>query len=520
MAGEPILVVDDAPVDLKFMRLVLAHEGYAVRTAGSAEEAFEMLSVYRPDLILAHVRLPGMDGLEMARRIKQDPRTQSIKVLALTAVAGANGNNIAVGAGCDGSLSKPLDTTELAARVRELLDRPAAPPATLAQQDLFGPCISGPEFDHLRRSFLNEGTERIRQLLNTVGLGFDAAQARRFLHAWVGTGGLLGFNEISQLARAAEEMLREGNYHPAGIRTSLTALLDAFSEMRAASNVPIPLHVAVALRGKRTALVGFSQDRADFMCSSLGQVEARPRLFAATDNPGSSAIAECDLVVVHVRPETRDCEWLNPACALPPSATLVLAGDRCELLNLPSAVQSRDVEFLVDTWHPEEVLMRLHMALSRKGSTAAAPAAPAPVAVAAAVEALAPAAPVPVQPQIARSSVVLADDDNLILTIVGSTLRNYGMSCHAAPNGLDALKMIREVKPQIAVLDVNMPGLDGYEVLAAIRAENLPVMVVLLTARQREEDILRGFQLGADDYLVKPFNPLELVARLKRLMKR
>jgi len=67
---------------------------------------------------------------------------------------------------------------------------------------------------------------------------------------------------------------------------------------------------------------------------------------------------------------------------------------------------------------------------------------------------------------------------------------------------------------------VNMPGHDGYEVLSAVRAANLPVAVILLTARQREGDILRGFQLGADDYLVKPFNPLELMARMKRLLRR
>src|SRR3979409_2063370 len=112
MAGEPILLVEHAPVDLKFMRLVLAHEGYAVRTAGSAEEAFEMLSGFRPDLILADARLPGMDGLELARRIKRDPRTQSIKVMVLTALAGTAENNIALAAGCDGCLSKPLDTAE------------------------------------------------------------------------------------------------------------------------------------------------------------------------------------------------------------------------------------------------------------------------------------------------------------------------------------------------------------------------------------------------------------------------
>jgi DNA-binding response OmpR family regulator len=62
--------------------------------------------------------------------------------------------------------------------------------------------------------------------------------------------------------------------------------------------------------------------------------------------------------------------------------------------------------------------------------------------------------------------------------------------------------------------------MDGYEVLAALRAENLPVRVMLLTARQRESDIIRGFTLGADDYVVKPFSPMELVARLKRLIQK
>ena len=63
-----------------------------------------------------------------------------------------------------------------------------------------------------------------------------------------------------------------------------------------------------------------------------------------------------------------------------------------------------------------------------------------------------------------------------------------------------------------------MPGMDGFEVLAAIRQAALPVKVIMLTARQHERDVLRGFGLGADDYVVKPFNPLELAARLKRLL--
>jgi DNA-binding response OmpR family regulator len=114
--------------------------------------------------------------------------------------------------------------------------------------------------------------------------------------------------------------------------------------------------------------------------------------------------------------------------------------------------------------------------------------------------------------------VVVADDDSVVVSVVSTALRNFGMECRLAANGAEALQLIREEKPHAAVLDVNMPELDGYRVLAAVRAENLPVRVVLLTARQREDDVLRGFQMGADDYLIKPFSPLELIARLRRLL--
>ena len=75
MAGERILIVDDNAVNLKLTRILLVNEGYTVRTAGSAEEALEILETYPARLILADIQLPGMDGLEMTRRIKRDSRT-------------------------------------------------------------------------------------------------------------------------------------------------------------------------------------------------------------------------------------------------------------------------------------------------------------------------------------------------------------------------------------------------------------------------------------------------------------
>jgi len=115
-------------------------------------------------------------------------------------------------------------------------------------------------------------------------------------------------------------------------------------------------------------------------------------------------------------------------------------------------------------------------------------------------------------------TVLIVDDDPIVLTLLRTTLPSYGLLCEAVDIGRDALRLIREEQPHAVVLDINMPGLDGYGVLSAIRAEKLPTLVILLSARQQEEDVLRGFQLGADDYLVKPFNPPELVARIKRLL--
>ena len=85
MAGEPILIVDDTPVNLKLTRILLVNEGYKVMTAASAEEALELLRSYHPQLILADIQLPGIDGLELTRRIKKNEETRDITVVALTA---------------------------------------------------------------------------------------------------------------------------------------------------------------------------------------------------------------------------------------------------------------------------------------------------------------------------------------------------------------------------------------------------------------------------------------------------
>jgi two-component system cell cycle response regulator DivK len=117
MPGEPLLVVDDNPANLKLLRLTLQLEGFEVRTAEDAEEALRVLASFRPRLILMDLQLPGMDGLDLTRRLKADPATRDVIILAVTAYAMKGDDEKARAAGCDGYVTKPIDTQTLTALV-------------------------------------------------------------------------------------------------------------------------------------------------------------------------------------------------------------------------------------------------------------------------------------------------------------------------------------------------------------------------------------------------------------------
>ena len=120
-----ILVVEDNEANQMLVRAVLEMEGYRVELAGSADEALEQLRDSPPDLILMDVQLPGEDGLSLTRRIKADPATCAIPVVALTAHAMTGDRELALNAGCAGYISKPIDTRTFGLQVTQyLVDNP------------------------------------------------------------------------------------------------------------------------------------------------------------------------------------------------------------------------------------------------------------------------------------------------------------------------------------------------------------------------------------------------------------
>ena len=122
MAAKTILIVDDNPVNLKLIRILLVAEGYDVHTAGDAEEALRVLQDLRPRIILMDIQLPGIDGLELTRQLKANPLTRDIRILGLTAYAMKGDEEKIMAAGCDGYIAKPIDTRTLPGVIQRYLD--------------------------------------------------------------------------------------------------------------------------------------------------------------------------------------------------------------------------------------------------------------------------------------------------------------------------------------------------------------------------------------------------------------
>jgi len=118
-----------------------------------------------------------------------------------------------------------------------------------------------------------------------------------------------------------------------------------------------------------------------------------------------------------------------------------------------------------------------------------------------------------------RRRILVVDDEERMIRFIRMNLEHDGFQVAEAFNGKQAIQRIRDVTPDLILLDVMMPDLDGFEVLETIREfSNVPV--IMLTAKGEEDDRVRGLEHGADDYIVKPFSPRELVSRVKAVMRR
>ena len=360
MTGEPILVVDDVPANLKLTRLLLEREGFEVRTTGSAEEALEVLESFRPRLVLADIQLPGIDGLEMTRRIKADPRNRDVLVVALTAYAMKGDEEKAIAAGCDGYITKPIDTRRFAQQLREYMGPagqaqahrvPGGPPAPVGED----------EIGELRRRFLAEGLRQVRRWREELSEHLDPLTTGSSAHQWVGAGGLLGFPEISLRAREAEQILRERPLDAGQLADTLEELENEFSHPSGAEEVA-PLSAAPVRPAARVLLAAEDPDSLS-MVKAILESQSVDCLAAADGRTALDTIAreKPDAAVLHAKLRGMSGYQVLQAVREQglPVKVLLLASD-----GRPEAAGADD--WLPEPFHPFEPVLRLNRLLSNR----------------------------------------------------------------------------------------------------------------------------------------------------------
>jgi two-component system cell cycle response regulator DivK len=492
MDGERILIVDDDPMSIKLVRALLTAEGYLVRSAESAEEALSMLKAFDPRLMLIDIQLPGVDGWELASRLRNDPTMDMTCIVALTAYSMKGDEQKARNAGCNGYITKPIDVRTLASLVSAFLKEGKSPERLLSNGD------NEDLLAELRNNLLAEGMDQIPTLLANLEKEFNADAARRFFHRWAGIAGTLGYPEITRQARKLESLFTYPVTETKGtLRAGMQELMGCFAEA-ALTEEPDrgwPPEIVACLSGKRFGLIGFSRAETQRMTKALQQTQASTQAFVEA-LPGAAVLAIFDMLVVKLA--SGPDPWTDAGQLGNNVKPLLLVGP-CKALLAASAPRAQQPDFLTAPWDAEEVILRAYRLLS--GSRAKRTASSRRLGVV-----------LPV--------VVIADDDFAITRLVSAALQKFQIDCRVASDGDEGLQMVKDLRPSALVLDINMPGMDGFDVLMRMRMDirTRDIPVILLSARTQEGDVMRGFGYGAADYVMKPFNPTELAARVSRLI--
>jgi two-component system, cell cycle response regulator DivK len=233
MEQASILLVEDNVSNSKLVRILLEREGHVVHTARDADEALQALGNYMPRLILMDIQLPGMDGLTLTRKLKSDPRTRDIPVVAMTAYAMKGDESQALAAGCQGYITKPIDTRHFTADVLGHLSLAAARSKASAEAASRRRRDFASAFSELRAEYVSGLRDYVAELReNTPGADAEAdasernAALARIAHKLGGTGTTYGFPAITEAARALEQDLKR--------RKPDAAIAEAVREVEAA----------------------------------------------------------------------------------------------------------------------------------------------------------------------------------------------------------------------------------------------------------------------------------------------
>lgn len=247
--------------------------------------------------------------------------------------------------------------------------------------------------------------------------------------------------------------------------------------------------------------MGFETPEADSIIAALGTVRGFGHVVGAAPNiPGLNSISPFDACFINAS-AIGTGEQSSPIEMIARSRKpAVVIGTPGEVVARFAAVADLNRDFMMRPYQPEELLLRAYRILRFVES-----------------------ATVAIQSSVRNGArrVVLADDDATTIVMISMILKHFNFECDIAHDGAQAFDIARKKKPDLVLLDVSMPHMNGFEALTALRNDlaTRSTPVILVSAHRHEPEVVKGFSLGADDYITKPFNSGELMARISRVLR-
>ena len=256
-----------------------------------------------------------------------------------------------------------------------------------------------------------------------------------------------------------------------------------------------------SLAGRRFALMGFVSPEADSIVVALATVRGIGHIVGdAPSIPGLNSLSAFDACFVNASAAGIGEQPAPIEMIARSRKPAVIVGSFEELVARFVAVADLNREFILRPCQPEDLLLRAYRVLRFFESTQ-------------------------VMLQSAGRNgnrrVLVADDDATTIVMISTILKHFNFECDVAHNGEEALDIARKKKPDLVLMDVSMPYMDGFKTLTALRGDiatrNMPVIMV--SGHRDEAEVVKGFSLGADDYVTKPFNSGELMARISHVLR-
>ena len=256
-----------------------------------------------------------------------------------------------------------------------------------------------------------------------------------------------------------------------------------------------------SLAGRRFALMGFVSPEADSIIVALATVRGIGHVVGGAPSiPGLNSLSPFDACFINASAAGIG-EQVPPIEMIARSRKpAVIVGTFEDLVTRFATVADLHRDFIVRPCLPEELLLRAYRVLR-----------------------FVETAEVALQSSARNGSrrVLVADDDATTIVMISTILKHFNFECDVARNGEEALDIARKKKPDLVLMDVSMPHMDGFKTLTALRGDvatrNMPVIMV--SGHRDEAEVVKGFSLGADDYVTKPFNSGELMARINRALR-